>query len=289
MKLKISHTTHYSYGSSVIDSVNELRLSPKTDEHQICHEHTILTEPPVNLFSYEDYFGNQTHFFTLNAPHEELKITMNSIVETNIPDNPPTSSLSFEDEKEILKSESFQNQYAEYLMETPYTVIVPELHEFVANIIAQQTFKSTYLMLKGISEAIYTNFTYDPSATNVHTTLKETLQLKRGVCQDYAHLMIGICRTLNIPARYISGYHFIGDPENEALEVQHASHAWVEAFVPEIGWIPFDPTNNGVIDWRYVKTSHGREYSDVAPVKGVYKGAVAQDLNVAVNVEYIKN
>lgn len=287
MKLKIAHITQYTYKNPVIDSVNELRLTPTTDEHQLCHTHSLAIEPNVPLFSSTDYFGNVTHFFTLNTPHQQLTITMDAIVETNTLAR-KQSTLSRDEEIAIYQSETFQNEYAEYLMETPYTILVPDVYDFVETAIQAENVTTTYELLEKMSNAIYTHFTYDPSATTVHTTLEETLHLKRGVCQDYAHFMIGICRIFHIPARYVSGYHFIGDPENNDLDVQHASHAWVEALIPHVGWIPFDPTNNGLIDWRYVKTSHGRDYNDVAPVKGVYKGTAAQDLTVSVHVEYLK-
>ena len=120
MKLKITHTTQYTYENPVIDSVNELRLTPRTDVHQSCCEHTITIDPSVSLFSYTDYFGNLTHFFTLNSIHQQLLIKMEAIVETHIREQHQKSKLSFEDEKNIFKSTRFQNQYAEYLMETAY-------------------------------------------------------------------------------------------------------------------------------------------------------------------------
>lgn len=288
MKLKIMHTTHYKYEGMAVESVNELRLTPNTNEHQTCQTHTIVVEPAVPLFTHQDFFGNTVHFFTVYPPHSELKITMDTIVETHLQKYEHTSQLTFTEEMAIIHRNKFQNDYAEYLMETTYTVLTKELQQFTKEKINTTQFESVYKLLEHISQVLYTNFTYDPTATNVNTTIEETLRLKRGVCQDYAHLMIAICRIFRIPARYVSGYHFIGDPDNNELEVQHASHAWVEAYVPNCGWVPFDPTNNGIIDWRYVKTSHGRDYSDVAPVKGVYKGASTKELIVSVNVEYIK-
>lgn len=289
MKLKISHLTQYTYKEPVIDSVNELRLTPKTDQYQSCCEHKIIVEPTVALFSYTDYFGNVTHHFTLNSPHQQLLIKVETIVETKKREQLEKSKLSFKEELEVFTSEKFQNQFAEYLMETAYTIIPSELITFVKTVIDHNQTKSTYGLLEQISNVIYTNFTYDQNATNVHTTLEETLRLKRGVCQDYAHLMIGICRIFNIPARYVSGYHFIGDLDGHTVDLQHASHAWIEAYIPSIGWVEFDPTNNnGKIDWRYVKTSHGRDYRDVAPIKGVYKGTANQNLVVSVDVQYLK-
>ncbi|MEW9671096.1 transglutaminase N-terminal domain-containing protein [Ammoniphilus sp. 3BR4] len=287
MKLQISHLTRYAYQEPVTDSVNEIRLTPRTDANQSCCEHSILIEPSVPLFSYEDYFGNTAHYFTVPAPHEELLIYSNSIVETTENHHEPTQRLPYVDERDILMSEPFQNQYAEYLMETNYTRITAELTTFSVENINPLHAESVYQLLENISNAIYSNLTYDTKATHVHTTVEETLELKRGVCQDYAHLMIALCRMHNIPSRYVSGYHFIGDLSDGYTEVQHASHAWVEAYVPLIGWTGFDPTNNGKMDWRYVKIGHGRNYSDIVPVKGVYQGTNQQQLEVKVDVKRI--
>lgn len=285
MKLKVTHLTQYTYIDPVVDSVNELRLTPLSDERQLCREHSITIEPSVPLFSYTDYFGNLVHYFTIHSPHKQLTIKMDAIVETNMMEQQKKNQLSYEDEHNILQNEKFQNKFAEYLMETSYTVVTPELKAFANEFIDLHQAKSMYQLLEQISNVIYTNFTYDQNVTNVNTTIKETLRLKRGVCQDYAHIMIAICRIYNIPARYISGYHFIGDIES--TDFQHASHAWVEAYVPLFGWVGLDPTNNGKIDWRYVKVSHGRDYSDIVPVKGIYKGSGHQNLDVSVDLQSI--
>jgi transglutaminase-like putative cysteine protease len=143
--------------------------------------------------------------------------------------------------------------------------------------------------LKKISECIHMNFIYDPSATDVHTTVEETVKLKRGVCQDFAHLMIAVCRSKDIPARYVSGYHFIGDLQGGHADYEQASHAWVEAYVPGKGWVGYDPTNNMMVNWRYVKIGHGRDYRDIVPVKGVYTGTAAQTLTVDVDVRIFED
>lgn len=289
MKLKITHLTQYTYENPASDSVNELRLTPVTDEHQLCRQHTIMVDPAVSLFPSVDYFGNTTHFFTLHTPHQQLEIKMEAIVETYNGEKRTDSPLTLNEEYAIMTGDQFQNTYAEYLMETPYTTLTSELITFVKAAIDVGKATNIYQLLEQISDCIYTNFTYDQSATDVHTTLEETLRLKRGVCQDYAHLMIGICRIFGIPCRYVSGYQYIGDPGNNQAYVQHASHAWVEAYIPYTGWVGFDPTNNGKMNWRYVKISHGRDYQDIAPVKGVYQGCGRQNLTVSVDVQYIGN
>lgn len=287
MKLQISHLTRYTYQEPVTDSVNEIRLSPRTDDRQSCCEHSIVINPSVPLFTYKDYFGNLAHYFTIQAPHQELLIHSYSIIKTDENNHDPKNLLPYVIERDILVSEQFQNTYAEYLMETEYTHITSELKAFCHETIKEHQSENVYELLEQISNAIYSNITYDTKVTHVHTTVEETLLLKRGVCQDYAHLMIAICRMFNIPARYVSGYHFIGDL-SDGQTVQHASHAWVEAYIPLIGWMAFDPTNNGKVDWRYVKLGHGRNYSDIVPVKGVYQGTNKQQLEVTVDVKRVQ-
>lgn len=288
MRLQVSHLTKYVYQEPVIDSVNEVRLTPKTEDCQTCCEHSISIRPSVSLFPYTDYFGNTVHYFSVPFPHEELVIESRSIVQTSEAGIGQTSRVPYSTECEILESESFQNQYAEYLMETAYTKAPKELEEFARGIVRGEKVESVYELLERISHAIYTTFTYDTNVTNVHTTVEETLQLKRGVCQDYAHLMIAICRLFCIPCRYVSGYHYIGEFGSDETNVQHFSHAWVEAYVPLIGWIGLDPTNNEKTNWRYIKIGHGRNYSDVVPVKGMYRGTACQRLEVTVELKRVQ-
>jgi transglutaminase-like putative cysteine protease len=287
VKLQISHLTKYTYEQPVTDSMNEIRLTPRTNDDQICHEHTILIKPNVLLRSYEDYFGNKVYYFSVPSSHQELIIESRSIVETVDPSNEILKHLPITTECEILESDAFQNQYAEYLMETDYTRTIPELHSFCSVHIKINEMNNIYQLLDHISSLLFSNLTYDSSASHVHTTVEETLRLKRGVCQDYAHLMIAICRVFHIPARYVSGYQFIGDLNDHQTEIQHASHAWVEAYIPMVGWIGFDPTNNGKLNWRYVKIGHGRNYSDIVPVKGIYQGIGSQQLEVSVDVKVL--
>lgn len=288
MRLQVSHLTKYVYREPVIDSVNEVRLTPKTEDCQTCCDHSIAIRPSVSLFPYTDYFGNTVHYFSVPFPHEELVIESRSIVQTSEASIEQTSCVPYGVECEILESESFQNQYAEYLMETAYTKATKELEEFARGIVHDGEAESVYELLGRISHAIYTTFTYDTNVTNVHTTVEETLQLKRGVCQDYAHLMIAVCRLFHIPCRYVSGYHYIGELGSKETNVQHFSHAWVEAYVPLIGWRGLDPTNNEKTNWRYIKIGHGRNYSDVVPVKGMYRGTSCQQLEVTVELKRVQ-
>ncbi|UUZ87206.1 transglutaminase family protein [Paenibacillus sp. P26] len=191
-------------------------------------------------------------------------------------------AVSLEEQLVLIRSDAFQSRYIEYLLPTAYTEETEEPRAYAA----KHPFRADgiYAWTRRLSEAIHRDLTYDPEATDVQTKVRDTLQLRRGVCQDYAHLMIALCRSMGLPARYVSGYHFVGDLQGGSADFEQASHAWVEVHIPGTGWLGFDPTNNAEVGWRYVKLGHGRDYKDIVPVKGVYRGAGGQTLEVAVDV-----
>ena len=282
MKIEISHVTRYTYAEPITDSVNEVRLTPRTNYRQSCHHHEMIVEPRTSLFTYEDYYGNRVHSFSVNQPHRELVIRTWAVVVTQDREPRTLPGVSPQEELAALESEHLQNKYIEYLLPTQYTEETPPLHEYAG----RYPFggDGLYAWCKNLMEEIHRNFTYDPQATHVHTTVGEMLKLGRGVCQDFAHLMIAVCRSVKIPARYVSGYHFVGDLQGGSADFEQASHAWVEVHIPGIGWTGFDPTNNAEIGWRYVKLGHGRDYKDIVPVKGIYRGTGHQQLEVTVDV-----
>ncbi|NOU92045.1 transglutaminase family protein [Paenibacillus sp. LMG 31456] len=286
MKIEINHVTRYTYAESVADSVNELRLTPRTNYRQSCFHHEVWIEPVASLFTYEDYFGNRVHSFSVSKPHRELVIKTKATVVTQDQNWDLLKRVPLEEQRELLQSERLQNRYIEYLLPTAYTEVTKELSAYAAGFeIGPDGY---YDWAKQITEGIYRDFTYDPYATHVHSKVSDTLQLKRGVCQDYAHLMIAACRSIGLPARYVSGYHFVGDLQGGSADFEQASHAWVEVHVPGTGWLGFDPTNNSEVGWRYVKLGHGRDYKDIVPVKGVYRGTARQILDVTVDVRRLE-
>ncbi|MBD2845773.1 transglutaminase family protein [Paenibacillus sp. IB182496] len=289
MKLRISHVTEYTYDTPVTDSVNEVRLSPCTNERQSCYQHGIFVEPNASLFSYEDYFGNRVHSFSVNTPHRKLTIRTNMTVVTSgaaVPGSHSAPSFPSKAAWQWLHKDEAQDRFAEYLLETTYTTSTAGVMDFAGEDPAAQDDPPTVLAwLEALSTRIREEFVYDPEATTVQTTVSDMIGTRRGVCQDFAHLMITICRARQVPARYVSGYHFIGDLQGGRSDFRHASHAWVEAYVPGQGWHCFDPTNVDPVGERYVKLSHGRDYKDIVPVKGVYMGASGQRLHVSVDVE----
>ncbi|ANE46940.1 transglutaminase [Paenibacillus swuensis] len=287
MKLQIYHTTRYLYEEAVTDSVNELRLTPRTNERQSCYHHEVLVEPAASMLTYEDYFGNRVHAFTVNQPHKELVIRTRATVVTMDGLIKESAKMSPVEEWGRLRGEELQNRYIEYLLPTAYTDQTQEVRNY-ANRYPFDGSGGLALWTRRLSSGIHADFTYDPEVSDVHTTVSQTLQLRRGVCQDYAHLMISVCKVMGIPARYVSGYHYVGDLQGGSADFEQASHAWVEVYVPGPGWVGHDPTNDAEVDWRYVKLGHGRDYKDIVPVKGVYRGSGAQRLEVKVDVSRVE-
>ncbi|RXZ84191.1 transglutaminase family protein [Paenibacillaceae bacterium] len=301
MKLRIVHATEYCYADAVTDSVNEIRLSPCTDERQSCYQHAITIEPNALLYSYEDYFGNRVHAFSVNAPHRKLTIrTTMTVVTSAAVDGKQGVPMSVQEGWDWLANEDVQDNYAEYLLPSSYTTVTAEVLLYAAQKRQKpqdaagrkeaEQFPPCAVQewLAMLSERIRQDFVYDTEATNVQTKVADMIGTRRGVCQDFAHLMIAICRERGIPARYVSGYHFIGDLQEGSADFRHASHAWVEAYVPGQGWRGFDPTNEAPIGERYVKLGHGRDYGDIVPVKGVYRGTGIQELYVTVDVQRLE-
>jgi transglutaminase-like putative cysteine protease len=292
MKLRISHTTRYSYSGPVTDSVNELRLTPFTNEQQSCYQHSISIEPGASLFSYDDYFGNRVHAFSVNEPHRKLTIRTQMTVVTKAAANPAAGDEGMQPKLTWgwLATEDVQNRFAEYLLPTDYTAVTSEVAAFAETPLPEEYpgEQGVYDWLTGMSKRIRSEFIYDPQATNVQTVASDMIRRRRGVCQDFAHLMIAACRAKGIPARYVSGYHFVGDLQDGSADFEQASHAWVEAYAPAYGWCGFDPTNESPVGERYVKLGHGRDYKDIVPVKGVYRGASESNLEVTVDVKRIE-
>lgn len=282
MRLDICHMTQYTYGDPVADSVNELRLAPRTDERQACYHHALAIEPNVQLLSYEDYFGNRVHAFTASAPHRELTIVSRSTVVTRDAPVKREKEPACKQSWALVRCEAFADAQAEYLLPSAFASFHPVVVDYADSIGIGS--EGVFDFVQSASERIYRDFEYKPLSTGVHTTTDEMIAIGSGVCQDFAHLLLSVCRLKGVPARYVSGYQFVGDLQGRDADFEQASHAWVEACIPGIGWQGFDPTNRNLTDWRYVKLAHGRDYLDIVPVKGVYRGTSEQTLTVKVDV-----
>ena len=280
MLLSLQHKTTFVYKGEAKDSVNDLRLCPTSDTHQQCRSFKLTITPTASPLEYEDFNGNIVHSFNITQSHPRLIIHAESEVET-VPNyerkNVPEASF-----KE-LKDSPDAYQFAEFLTPSSYIAFDDSL-KAEAEKLVNLTRSDVWSEAKKIGTHIFKTFKYSPGTTSVKTTAQDALNLRSGVCQDFAHVMIGLCRLHGIPARYVSGYFFNITRRHGEIE---ASHAWVEVYIPNLGWTGFDPTHDRDVDERYIKVATGKDYADIIPVSGTYRGGVTEKLDVEVNVREI--
>lgn len=272
----VSHATEYGYDSEVSSSYGEVHLLPRDTTTQRCRESTLSIRPrPDDLRHREDYFGNRAAFFSVQRPHTTLSVTASSVVEVTAPDRPETV-VPWEKARDV--------DLVEYVIDSPLVAAGPELAA-----LAEPVFTPGRPVLEavaGLSSLIHRDFAYEPGVTSVRSTIAEVLAARAGVCQDFAHLMIGCLRSLGLAARYVSGYLETDPPPGRPrLAGADASHAWVSVWVPEVGWVDIDPTNDRFVSDRHITIGWGRDYRDVPPVKGViFTAGDRHELAVRVDV-----
>jgi transglutaminase-like putative cysteine protease len=274
MLISLLHRTTFSYAGKAHDSFNEVRLKPIDEATQSCRSFELRTDPSTQLRDYVDFYGNTVHYFDIMAGHEKLVIEAVSEVETT-PNaaRPPVPVVAAEvDAERELRSE--------FLVDSHYVPLDVSVWKEAQDAL-QNGRTDLWSDVRQICRHVYSTFAYKPRSTGVATVATEAIRLKSGVCQDFAHVALGMCRTSGIPARYVSGY-FI-KVERRPGEVE-ASHAWIEAFVPGYGWAAYDPTHDRAADERYVKVACGRDYGDIRPVSGTYRGGKTRSLEVEVRL-----
>jgi transglutaminase-like putative cysteine protease len=280
------HITDFGYDGPVSESYNELRLRPIQDERQSCLSFRIMTTPQANGTSYRDAYGNSVYQFNVLQEHRELRIEAESIVLTHDIAKNRDESLKLADLDSL--NQDLGEEYYEFIAPTGYVPHLPELREFIEG--AEKTSGDDAIaFVTALSDLIHERFQYLPGATQVHSSIADSLSISAGVCQDFAHLLLGAVRMRGFPARYVSGYlvpQGTATPAGKQEEVigGQASHAWAEVLIGDNGWIGFDPTLGGPVGLRHVRLAYGRDYGDVAPVRGVYKGHAGQRLSVDVRV-----
>ena len=275
---------------------------PLSDDDQTCLDFRLTTSPTARLFAY-DLPGGRVHYFDTRVRHSELLIQAESLVVTHR-HNPFIHLPQTEEDTEFYRRESVRLNYAEFLAPTGRVQLHPETDRIAAVARKQSSGGGTVAFLMALTRQLYRVMTYTPGATNVNTPILDVLEQKEGVCQDFAHLMLAICRRQHIPARYVSGYLYTGEgqtggtaPDGAAsdnapmptatpsgLVSGEAMHAWVECLLPDNQWHGFDPTNNLLTNDYYVKVHTGRDYGDVPPLRGVYRGPFAHSMDVSVRV-----
>jgi len=289
MRLHVVHDTHYRYSSPVVLSQQLLHLTPRVLPWQAVDAHRITVEPAAGEFDeHEDYDGNRTVHVLLAAPHEELVVRAESEVEVAPREKAALAApqAPWEAVRERLHSLTGPPllDASAFLYESPHVETWREIHDYAA-----KSFPRNRPMLEAaldVAKRIHRDFAFDKKATSVATPLRQVLKQRRGVCQDFAHLMIGCLRAHGLPARYVSGYILTVPPPGRPRRVgADASHAWVSVHCGEAaGWVDIDPTNDCIVDDEHVTLGWGRDFGDVTPMRGVILGGGEQALEVRVTV-----
>ena len=287
MMYRVTHNTGYKYSSPASLSQNELFLQPRsTHSQQVLESHLVIEPKPQYLHNRTDYFGNIAHVFMVQHSHNELAISISSLVKTTRPVSPsPEATMPWELAVKRLASHPSLNDLdaQQFVFESP--LVSPDSNTL--NYVLPSFHPGTPILAGAVNlvKRIYTEFTYDISASNVETTVAQVLMNRKGVCQDFALVAISCLRSLGLAARYVSGYlETLPPPGKPKLVGSDASHAWISVFVPDFGWVDLDPTNNLIANETYVTVAWGRDYGDVSPVKGVVMGGGNHVLSVTVDV-----
>jgi transglutaminase-like putative cysteine protease len=276
VEYSVRHETRYVYPRSVAESFTVVHLQPRTNLRQYCTHYNLDVSPATAIFSYVDRFGNDVQHFSIIPDHDELRIVAESHVVT-IPAGRPEFPAGVDIAR--LESDPATRELDEFRRDSPCVSIDEAVRSTAAAIEAPDGDLGAYFLAAG--RYIFNECIYHPGLTNVHTTVAETLAQKAGVCQDFAHVLVALGRARAIPTRYASGYIHLGDTPILGAD---ASHAWAEAYLPPYGWVGFDPTNNRIIDETFVLLAVGRDYGDVSPTRGLYRGPKGT-LSVSVAVE----
>jgi transglutaminase-like putative cysteine protease len=281
MYYSIRHLTKFLYSNPVSESMMETRMHPRSDQNQRCLTFHLSVSPRCRVFSYRDHLANQVHHFDIPGQHGQLVIVAESLVEVQPAVEIP-ESLAPEAWAE-LDSMIEQGDYWEMLLPSEFATPTPALDSLAEELDARRR-DDPLTVLHQINDQMFHHFEYVPKSTKVDSPIDLALLTHAGVCQDFAHIMITLVRSkLRIPCRYVSGYLFHGRSDHDRSE-QSATHAWVEALLPELGWVGFDPTNWLVAGDRHIRTAIGRDYADVPPTHGIFRGRANSELTVAVRV-----
>ncbi len=293
MRYRIIHVTSYDYSDpvSLCHNMAHLKLRSQPGQRPISSQ-VRVEPPPAVMREQKDYFDNHVTYFCVQQAHHRLTVTAVSEVEVQVRGLPEDSQPNqpWEGVRDQLQHEYLAEDpdIGVFFYNSPFIKLSRELASYA---LVSFTPKRPYLQaVQNLMSRIYTEFTYDPQATDVATPLEQVLAQKRGVCQDFAHLAIGCLRSIGIPSRYVSGYlETLPPPGKPKLRGADASHAWFSVMLPGAGWLDFDPTNNAMPEEQHITTAVGRDFGDVTPVKGVLYGGGENSLTVTVDVERLNS
>jgi len=285
MKYSVRHQTLYEYENVVDNYHGILCLQPLNLPRQICKNFKIEIKPaPAIIYPRKDYFGNTQHFFSIHEPHKTLKVITTSDVEV-IP--PSSININFNTCEEALNKinneHELQVELLQYQLPSQFIKWDDEIKNFAKECFLPHN--PLYDAVKKLTEKIYNEFKFEEGFSTLNTPLKTILKERKGVCQDFSHLAIACLRSMGFPARYVSGYiETLPPPGKLKLKGSDASHAWVSTYIPNIGWCEFDPTNNLIPSDRHITVAYGRDYADVAPLKGIIFSSGNHEVKVEVDV-----
>lgn len=270
MILEVQHETRLDYSELVTEAVTEVRMEPQSDSQQSCRSFDLVVSPPTQLFRFLDGFGNHVHHFNLLAGHNQVRILAAAIIETHPRLQDPLSSQA----PYPLDPQRTELNVLDYLTYRGPVRSTPLLAP-VLEVLEPQTGMRLGELVLEVAHYIHSHFEYARDVTLSTSPIDDVLEHGKGVCQDFTHLMIAILRAFGVPARYISGYLHRPDKESQ-------SHAWCEVWLPDLGWVGIDPTNDMVVNDHFIKVATGRDFTDVPPNKGVYRGGAEESMSVRV-------
>lgn len=278
MKLEVRYRTLLTYDAPIYESHNEVRARPADTLTQQVLEHDLSVQPATQMFSFTDVWGTHVDAFGVREPHQAMEVISTSLVETWVPvfpeQSPPRSALH---------RDEFIDEHFEYLGPSSHTEWGTGVRALAASI-SSGVGDSVVSLTMAIHERVGAEIAYEPGVTSIGNPVEDVLAGGAGVCQDYAHLALAVCRELAIPARYVSGYFFTSDRSDPNALVHVQTHAWLETAVPGWGWLGLDPTNKQRSGEHHVKIGHGRDYDDVAPMRGTFVGSAKSTVEASVEM-----
>ena len=285
-RYKLVHVTRFSYDGPVSESYNELRLRPRHDEQQSCLSFRVTTAPMAKAVGHQDFYGNWVHLFHILPEHRSLKVETEAVILMHPSQDTPVSKATLKDLD--ARRDSLVEEFFDWVTPSQYCPFLPEVNALGGE--AEGLCDGTvYGFAHAAAGLIHNTFKYQKGATHVHSSVADCLETKAGVCQDFSHLLISLLRARGVPARYVSGYLVPRQSADDRGAMERvigglASHAWVQMYSADAGWLGLDPTVGDFVESQHIRVAYGRDYGDVPPVRGVYKGHAGQSLSVDVLV-----
>jgi transglutaminase-like putative cysteine protease len=281
----IRHLTKFRYSRTVSESIMELRMHPRSEGVQRCLSFELSVTPRTRVQSYRDHLSNVVHHFDVPSAHRQLTIIAEATVD--VAPRPPLPERMDDGAWDRLRVHLAEGDFWEMLAPSHFAHWTGLTEDFARELGVPDRDaverRDPLRLLRELNSALPREIAYAPKTTRVDSPADDALRNRQGVCQDYAHIMIALVRRMGIPCRYVSGYLF-HRADGKTRSTEGATHAWVEAFLPDLGWVGFDPTNDVLADESHVRTAVGRDYADVPPTRGVFKGDASSELTVAVRV-----